>query len=182
MPHVQPRRKADVGGLVCRRGNLHIRFADRVGEASEGLAGAANAKDGQDMIRIFGRHLHFSDNPWAGAPAWAIELGLIGLHILSTLEKDDMATKETLDALTASVKANTDATAAAKQALEGYAKSNADLTAQLKAAVAASDAADDADVKAAVDAITANNAALTAAAPSVAQAVVAGTPAATPPA
>src|SRR5882757_8539242 len=74
-------------------------------------------------------------------------------RLLKTQELDDMATKETLDALTASVKANTNATAAAKQALDGYVKSNADLTAQLKAAVAGSDAADDADVKAAVDAI-----------------------------
>jgi len=51
-------------------------------------------------------------------------------RLLKTQELDDMATKETLDALTASVKANTNATAAAKQALDGYVKSNADLTAQ----------------------------------------------------
>ena len=98
--------------------------------------------------------------------------------LLAIQEIDDMATKETLDALTASVTANTNATAAAKQALDGYVKSNSDLTAQLQAAVANSDASDDPAVKAAVDAINANNAALAAATPTVAAAVVAGTPAA----
>ena len=98
--------------------------------------------------------------------------------LISNQENDDMATKATLDALTASVAANTNATQSAALALNGFVKSTADLTAQLQAAIAASDAADDTDVKAAVDAITANNAALTAAVPAVSQAVSTNTPAA----
>lgn len=131
--------------------------------------------------RVFGREEHGCDYPWAEAPPWAIELrnmmGLI-LKLDQQMEKDNMASKETLDALNATVAANTNATHAAAAALAGYAKSNADLTAELQAAIANSEASDDADVKAAIDAITANNAALAANVPAAAAAVVENTPAA----
>src|SRR5581483_3146437 len=130
------------------------------------------------MMRIFARCFHGNDDPWNGAPPWAVELReMMGLVLKQDrrLETSDMATKEHLDALTAQVKANTDATAAAQAALTGYVATVSDLTAKLQAAIASDD--DDA-VKAAADAIAANNAVLTAATPAVAAAVTAGTPAA----
>ena len=133
------------------------------------------------MIRLFARHIHFNDNPWAGAPAWAIELALIGLRILSNLEKDDMATKQTLDALVASTTANTNATAAAKDALDHFVTSQADLNQKLADAIANSDASDDPQVQAAISAVNANTAALAASTPQVATAITAGTPAAAAP-
>lgn len=88
---------------------------------------------------------------------------------------EDMASKNVLDQLTATVTANTNATNAAKDALLFFAQSNADLTAKLQAAIAA----DDTDaVKAAADAIAANNASLISATPAVAAGVTANTPAA----
>lgn len=87
-------------------------------------------------------------------------------------EANTMATKETLDRLAADVKANTDATAAAQQALNGFVQTVADLTKQLQDAIANND---EAAIKAAADAIEANNVALTAAVPATASAVVENT-------
>lgn len=102
-----------------------------------------------------------------------IERGVgILLRALKTEEKFEMATQATLDALTKSVKDNTDATAAAADALHGFVKTVADLTAKLQTAI---DAGDDLAVQAAADAIAANNITLSAAVPNVAAAVVAGT-------
>lgn len=84
-----------------------------------------------------------------------------------------MADQATLDRLTADVKANTDATAAAAAALSGFVVTVADLTAKLQAAIAADDTA---AIAAAADAIEANNVALSAAVPAVASAVVSNTP------
>jgi hypothetical protein len=98
--------------------------------------------------------------------------------LLKNQETDDMATKQTLDALIASTTANTNAANAAKAALDHYAQSAADDAKKLADAIANSDAADDPAVKAAIDTLTANNATLTAATPQVAAAVAAGTPAA----
>lgn len=100
--------------------------------------------------------------------------------ILKTQEIDDMATQQTLAALIASTTANTNATAAAKAALDHFAASQADLNAKLAAAIANSEASDDPAVQAAIDAINANNTALAAATPAVATAVTANTPAAAP--
>ncbi len=132
-------------------------------------------------MRLFGLHLHRCDDPWDGAPPWAVELrAMMELLLKETrqLETYEMATKENLDKMKAVVAANTNATAAATVALNHYAQSNADLTKQLQDAIAASDASDDEDVKAAIDALTANNTALTAAVPETATAVTANTPAA----
>jgi Asp-tRNA(Asn)/Glu-tRNA(Gln) amidotransferase B subunit len=98
--------------------------------------------------------------------------------MMQTQRTDDMATQQTLAALIATTKANTDATAAAKAALDHFVAVHAEDTAKLAAAIANSDASDDADVKAAIDAINANNAALAASTPQVAAAVTDGTPAA----
>lgn len=87
-------------------------------------------------------------------------------------ERQEMATQAALDALTASVKANTDGVASAAAALTGFVQTVADLQTQLQAAI---DGGDDAAVQAAADAIAANNATLTAAVPAVAAAVVAST-------
>ena len=89
------------------------------------------------------------------------------------MERQEMATQETLDRLTADVTANTNATASATAALTGFVKTVADLTAQLQTAVAGGD--EDA-IKAAADAIEANNTAMNAAIPQVASAVIANTP------
>lgn len=126
-------------------------------------------------MRPFGKHLHNCDNPWNEAPPWAVELGVMMGLLLNIQEIDNMATKATLDALTANVKANTDATASATLALTGFVKSTADLTKALQDAIANSEASDDPAVKAAADAIAANNASLTAAIPAVAAAVEANT-------
>ena len=87
-------------------------------------------------------------------------------------ERFDMATQATLDALTASVKANSDGVASATAALQGFVQTVADLQTKLQAAI---DSGDDAAVQAAADAISANAATLIAAVPAVAEAVVAGT-------
>lgn len=89
--------------------------------------------------------------------------------------KFEMATQATLDALNATVTANTNATQAAEAALAGYMKTVSDLTAQLQSALTNGD---DAQVAAAVSALAANNTALTASIPATAAAVVANTPAA----
>ena len=88
----------------------------------------------------------------------------------------NVATQAELDALNTQVTANTNATAAVAQALQGFVKTVADLTAQLQAAVAAGDSA---AIVAATAALAANNTALTAAIPATAAAVIVNTPAAT---
>lgn len=128
-------------------------------------------------MRILGRDVHDCENPWDGAPPWAVELGLIGLRILARMEPQ-MATKQTLGDLTKALDANTNATVAAKAALDHYAQVVADDAAKLAAAIADSDASDDPDVKAAIDTLTKNNADLAASTPQVATAVTNGTPAA----
>lgn len=126
-------------------------------------------------MRLFTFHRHRREDPWADAPPWAIEMReMMGLLFLK-LEIEDMATKENLDALAATVRKNTDATQSATLALNGYATSTAELTQALKDALANSSASDDQAVKDAVAAIDANNAALSAAVPAVASAVVANT-------
>jgi len=55
------------------------------------------------QMRVFARHHHHHNNPWDGAPAWAVELGFIGLAIMERL---DTMSKE-VDDLTAQVTANT---------------------------------------------------------------------------
>lgn len=132
-------------------------------------------------MRLFGLRFHRCDDPWDGAPPWAVELReMMSLVLNATrqLEKTEMASQDKLDQMKAVVAANTNATAAATDALNHYAQSNADLTKQLQDAIAASSASDDADVQAAIDALTANNTALTAAVPAVAAAVTVNTPAA----
>jgi hypothetical protein len=56
-------------------------------------------------VRILGAYLHLNKNPWSGAPPWAVELGLIGLRILETLETHEMATNEQVTKLMTSVEA-----------------------------------------------------------------------------
>lgn len=99
---------------------------------------------------------------------------LLWLNRRATLKEEElqMASQQTLDALTAKVKANTDATQSAALALTGFVATVADLTAQLKAAIANDDDAAIKDVTAKLDA---NNATLTAAIPAVAAAVPANT-------
>jgi hypothetical protein len=108
------------------------------------------------------------------APPWALKI----MRALKLEEATNLATKQTLDDLVNATSANTNATAAATDALTHFAQSNADLTAQLEAALAGADAPDDAAIEAAVAAIKANNDALLAAAPKVATAITTGTPAA----
>lgn len=60
-------------------------------------------------MRIFGHGRHGRENPWEGAPPWAIELGAIGLIIIENQETtmatlDDL--KSALADLTTSVAAN----------------------------------------------------------------------------
>lgn len=123
-------------------------------------------------MKLFGFHIHRNRFPWSEAPPWALELREMLRLLINETEFENMATKEHLDALAAQVAANTDATASAKLALEGFVKSNEDLTKQLQDALAKDD---DAAVSAAVDAITANNNTLRAAIPQVAAAVPANT-------
>lgn len=92
-------------------------------------------------------------------------------------EQTAMATNETLQRLNANLKANTDATAAVKDALQHYAQSSADLTAQLQAAIANND---EAAISEAANQLAQNNADLLANVPAAAAAVVEGTPAAPP--
>lgn len=117
-------------------------------------------------MNLFGHHVHRCDDPLEGASPLDVENHFMLAHIIERLNL--MASKEHLDALTAQVKANTDAANAASQALAGFVATVTDLTAKLQAAIASDD--DDA-VKAAADAIAANNATLTAAIPQVAAAV-----------
>lgn len=123
-------------------------------------------------MKLFGFHVHRCNFPWAEAPPWAIELREMMRLVINETEFENMATKEHLDALAATVSANTDAVASAKLALEGFVKSNEDLTKKLQDALASDD---DAAVSAAVDAMAANNNTLRAAIPTVAAAVPANT-------
>ncbi len=104
---------------------------------------------------------------------------LLNLLLRAIVEEEviSVATQQTLDQLTASVRANTDAAASAAAALNGFVSTVADLTKQLQDAIASGD---EAAVKAAAEAIDANNKVLAAAVPAVSQAVPANTPAATP--
>lgn len=38
-------------------------------------------------MKIFGREHHQNTNPWADAPAWAVELGVIGIIIVDNQER-----------------------------------------------------------------------------------------------
>src|SRR5665647_1003176 len=89
------------------------------------------------------------------------------LRQLFNMEDSLMATKEVLDRLIADVTANTNATAAAAQALTGFQATVADLTQKLQDAIAGAGNVDPAIVDAAA-ALEANNATLTAATPAVA--------------
>lgn len=100
--------------------------------------------------------------------------------LLATQRTDDMATKETLDALKSRLTENTNATLAAKAALDHYAQVHADDLAKLATAIANSDASDDPDVKAAIDTLAQNNATLAASTPQVATAITDNTPASAP--
>jgi hypothetical protein len=88
----------------------------------------------------------------------------------------EMATADTLKRLQDDVAANTDATKAAQQALEGFAITVADLTKQLQDAIASGD---ETAIQAAADAIEANNKTLMDAAAPTAKAVTDNTAAAT---
>lgn len=83
-----------------------------------------------------------------------------------------MATKETLDRLKADVQKNTDAAAAAKDALTGFVTTVADLTKALQDAISGGD---EAEIKAAADALEANNETLTNAIPAISEAIPANT-------
>lgn len=105
---------------------------------------------------------------------------LLELLLRAIVEEEVLAvaTQQTIDQLTAGVRANTDAANSAAAALNGFVATVADLTKQLQDAIAAGD---EAAVKAAADAIDANNKVLSAAVPAVSQAVPANTPAAPAP-
>lgn len=47
--------------------------------------------------RLYGQEHHHHDNPWEGAPPWAIELGAIML--IGLLKENQMATQAQLDKL-----------------------------------------------------------------------------------
>ncbi len=49
-------------------------------------------------MKIYGHEHHHNDNPWEGAPAWAIELGATLILIMLKME-NTMATKAQLDKL-----------------------------------------------------------------------------------
>jgi Asp-tRNA(Asn)/Glu-tRNA(Gln) amidotransferase B subunit len=104
-----------------------------------------------------------------GTPPWALKIMRGQLHE----EAFTLATKQTLEELVAATTANTNATAAATDALTHYAASNAELTAKLEEALSNAETLDDSAIQEAIAAIKANNDALTAAAPQVAAAVTA---------
>jgi len=118
-------------------------------------------------------------SPWETAPPWAGAM-YEQLHILQSMigaisrqiRTDDMATKETLDRLKADVQKNTDAAAAAKDALTGFVTTVADLTKALQDAISGGD---EAEIKAAADALEANNETLTNAIPAISEAIPANT-------
>lgn len=69
------------------------------------------------LMRLFGRHHHNCDDPFAEAPVWAVELDLVGLTIIERLDK---MSKE-MDDLTAQVKANGDLLDSATTLINGIA-------------------------------------------------------------
>jgi len=109
------------------------------------------------------------------AEFWGTKLDRIEFklnRLLSIVTGANMATKETLDRLTADVAADKDAVSAATKALNGFTATVADLTQKLQDAIASDD---EAAVKAAADQIEQNIADLKAATPAVAQAIDANT-------
>src|ERR1035437_6141881 len=109
-------------------------------------------------MQPYGYDHHHHDNPLDGASPAVIEIYHMLAHIINNQEKFVMATQVQLDQLTADVKANTDATAAASAALTGFVATVSDLTAKLQAAIAASASAVDPAITAAATALEANNA------------------------
>ena len=93
-------------------------------------------------------------------------------RLINIVTGANMATKETLDRLTADVAADKDAVSAATKALNGFVATVAELSKKLQDALASDD---EAAVKAAADAIEQNTADLKAATPAVAQAIDANT-------
>src|ERR1035437_4400803 len=100
-------------------------------------------------MRLFGLPYHHLENPLDMASPVEIEFYHMLAHIINTQERFIMATQAQLDQLTADVKTNTDATAAASAALTGYVATVSDLTAKLQAAIAASASAVDPAITAA---------------------------------
>lgn len=116
-------------------------------------------------MRLFGYHIHRCDDPWAEAPAWAVE---ISARLDLILEKEDYIMSAIDDALTqaeAAAKSNSDADDAAEALLVSISKMIADLKA------AGTDPAT-------LARITALSTALSSRAAQLSAAVVAGTPAA----
>lgn len=132
-------------------------------------------------MKLFGLHIHRCDDPWAAAPPWAIELGLMMARLSKEEKEDIMALKATDQAMITEIHRNTDVAKAAQQALTTLQGNVADLTQKLATAIAGSDASDDADVQAALAELKANNDSTAAATPAIAQAVANTDPNAAPP-
>jgi hypothetical protein len=90
-------------------------------------------------MRIFGYDYHESEDPWAEAPSWAVELREMMALVLRTDRRMESEMQLAFTKMIAATAAQTTVTNGAVQALQSLGAKIADLSTQLAAANSAND-------------------------------------------